>query len=108
MIRRPPRSTLSSSSAASDVYKRQVISCCDHVRTSPARSSSRVSKSPQCPYEPPSPRARQGRTMPTTQAGRDRRWSRRVLRVMVRSIGVLLSVEGEEGLLEVGFLTCLL
>src|SRR5665648_183534 len=26
MIRRPPRSTLSSSSAASDVYKRQVIS----------------------------------------------------------------------------------
>eukprot|EP00658_Telonema_sp_P-2_P045444 TRINITY_DN33407_c0_g1_i1.p2 TRINITY_DN33407_c0_g1~~TRINITY_DN33407_c0_g1_i1.p2 ORF type:complete len:115 (+),score=11.68 TRINITY_DN33407_c0_g1_i1:106-450(+) len=27
MIRRPPRSTLSSSSAASDVYKRQVRSC---------------------------------------------------------------------------------
>eukprot|EP00658_Telonema_sp_P-2_P035416 TRINITY_DN2575_c0_g1_i6.p1 TRINITY_DN2575_c0_g1~~TRINITY_DN2575_c0_g1_i6.p1 ORF type:complete len:108 (-),score=21.20 TRINITY_DN2575_c0_g1_i6:26-349(-) len=27
MIRRPPRSTLSSSSAASDVYKRQVSSC---------------------------------------------------------------------------------
>eukprot|EP00658_Telonema_sp_P-2_P051183 TRINITY_DN3921_c0_g1_i1.p1 TRINITY_DN3921_c0_g1~~TRINITY_DN3921_c0_g1_i1.p1 ORF type:complete len:106 (+),score=14.41 TRINITY_DN3921_c0_g1_i1:83-400(+) len=26
MIRRPPRSTLSSSSAASDVYKRQVVS----------------------------------------------------------------------------------
>ena len=32
MIRRPPRSTLSSSSAASDVYKRQVLlggNCCD-------------------------------------------------------------------------------
>eukprot|EP00658_Telonema_sp_P-2_P021403 TRINITY_DN18523_c0_g2_i2.p1 TRINITY_DN18523_c0_g2~~TRINITY_DN18523_c0_g2_i2.p1 ORF type:complete len:154 (+),score=35.45 TRINITY_DN18523_c0_g2_i2:123-584(+) len=27
MIRRPPRSTLSSSSAASDVYKRQVVDC---------------------------------------------------------------------------------
>src|SRR5664280_3773813 len=27
MIRRPPRSTLSSSSAASDVYKRQVMDC---------------------------------------------------------------------------------
>src|SRR5664280_1076706 len=27
MIRRPPRSTLSSSSAASDVYKRQVYGC---------------------------------------------------------------------------------
>src|SRR5665648_210625 len=27
MIRRPPRSTLSSSSAASDVYKRQVVLC---------------------------------------------------------------------------------
>src|SRR5664279_949283 len=28
MIRRPPRSTLSSSSAASDVYKRQSYYCC--------------------------------------------------------------------------------
>src|SRR5665648_931690 len=27
MIRRPPRSTLSSSSAASDVYKRQLLDC---------------------------------------------------------------------------------
>src|SRR5664280_2245498 len=27
MIRRPPRSTLSSSSAASDVYKRQLLEC---------------------------------------------------------------------------------
>src|SRR5665648_1292269 len=27
MIRRPPRSTLSSSSAASDVYKRQMMAC---------------------------------------------------------------------------------
>src|SRR5664280_1676008 len=30
MIRRPPRSTLSSSSAASDVYKRQIINTVDH------------------------------------------------------------------------------
>ena len=30
MIRRPPRSTLSSSSAASDVYKRQVENCVIH------------------------------------------------------------------------------
>ena len=29
MIRRPPRSTLSSSSAASDVYKRQPFVCCE-------------------------------------------------------------------------------
>src|SRR5674536_143199 len=29
MIRRPPRSTLSSSSAASDVYKRQVVGVAD-------------------------------------------------------------------------------
>src|SRR5664280_2328387 len=32
MIRRPPRSTLSSSSAASDVYKRQRPLCGDHHR----------------------------------------------------------------------------
>src|SRR5665648_1005765 len=32
MIRRPPRSTLSSSSAASDVYKRQVVSIKDKYR----------------------------------------------------------------------------
>ena len=31
MIRRPPRSTLSSSSAASDVYKRQLYDCPDEV-----------------------------------------------------------------------------
>src|SRR5664279_4727263 len=31
MIRRPPRSTLSSSSAASDVYKRQLLYCCNDV-----------------------------------------------------------------------------
>src|SRR5664280_3198885 len=30
MIRRPPRSTLSSSSAASDVYKRQIPAWCRH------------------------------------------------------------------------------
>src|SRR5678810_772602 len=29
MIRRPPRSTLDRSSAASDVYKRQVYGCCE-------------------------------------------------------------------------------
>eukprot|EP00658_Telonema_sp_P-2_P015047 TRINITY_DN1575_c0_g1_i4.p1 TRINITY_DN1575_c0_g1~~TRINITY_DN1575_c0_g1_i4.p1 ORF type:complete len:230 (+),score=52.15 TRINITY_DN1575_c0_g1_i4:146-835(+) len=34
MIRRPPRSTLSSSSAASDVYKRQTMSC---ARCGPSR-----------------------------------------------------------------------
>eukprot|EP00657_Telonema_sp_P-1_P000221 TRINITY_DN10396_c0_g1_i1.p2 TRINITY_DN10396_c0_g1~~TRINITY_DN10396_c0_g1_i1.p2 ORF type:complete len:116 (-),score=33.10 TRINITY_DN10396_c0_g1_i1:163-510(-) len=31
MIRRPPRSTQSRSSAASDVYKRQVSKCCRHA-----------------------------------------------------------------------------
>src|SRR5664279_3108616 len=31
MIRRPPRSTLSSSSAASDVYKRQISSIADYL-----------------------------------------------------------------------------
>src|SRR5664280_2907954 len=34
MIRRPPRSTLSSSSAASDVYKRQVWKPAPNLRTS--------------------------------------------------------------------------
>ena len=34
MIRRPPRSTLSSSSAASDVYKRQGINDVGEVETS--------------------------------------------------------------------------
>ena len=29
MIRRPPRSTLDRSSAASDVYKRQIVACND-------------------------------------------------------------------------------
>src|SRR5664279_3578715 len=33
MIRRPPRSTLSSSSAASDVYKRQIISRANYTVT---------------------------------------------------------------------------
>src|SRR5664280_161443 len=56
MIRRPPRSTLSSSSAASDVYKRQ-------SRTVPAR-----------PRTPPSPTWR----LPPT-AARSRRVHRRVL-----------------------------
>ena len=32
MIRRPPRSTLSSSSAASDVYKRQVVDGTAHTK----------------------------------------------------------------------------
>src|SRR5664280_505496 len=40
MIRRPPRSTLSSSSAASDVYKRQeVIVLIQHVRVKPRKVS---------------------------------------------------------------------
>src|SRR5664279_3672418 len=33
MTRRPPRSTLSSSSAASDVYKRQVKEVLEYIRT---------------------------------------------------------------------------
>ena len=33
MIRRPPRSTLDRSSAASDVYKRQIFSECDLSKT---------------------------------------------------------------------------
>src|SRR5665648_1304256 len=35
MIRRPPRSTLSSSSAASDVYKRQVRPALQIIKTKP-------------------------------------------------------------------------
>ena len=31
MIRRPPRSTQSSSSAASDVYKRQILECAGYI-----------------------------------------------------------------------------
>src|SRR5664279_6486227 len=37
MIRRPPRSTLSSSSAASDVYKRQVL-CAEEQEVAGAKS----------------------------------------------------------------------
>src|SRR5665648_902189 len=46
MIRRPPRSTLSSSSAASDVYKRQASSCaCTSIMicpSSPACSNEKI------------------------------------------------------------------
>eukprot|EP00828_Plagiopyla_frontata_P044860 TRINITY_DN747_c0_g1_i9.p2 TRINITY_DN747_c0_g1~~TRINITY_DN747_c0_g1_i9.p2 ORF type:complete len:101 (-),score=28.53 TRINITY_DN747_c0_g1_i9:197-499(-) len=35
MIRRPPRSTLSSSSAASDVYKRQILEICQDLVPDP-------------------------------------------------------------------------
>src|SRR5664279_6215001 len=40
MIRRPPRSTLSSSSAASDVYKRQVERECAVIRSRPTVNGS--------------------------------------------------------------------
>src|SRR5678809_168303 len=45
MIRRPPRSTLDRSSAASDVYKRQAWESCGwrETHTSPARGSLSVS-----------------------------------------------------------------
>eukprot|EP00658_Telonema_sp_P-2_P062285 TRINITY_DN50955_c0_g1_i1.p1 TRINITY_DN50955_c0_g1~~TRINITY_DN50955_c0_g1_i1.p1 ORF type:complete len:316 (+),score=84.48 TRINITY_DN50955_c0_g1_i1:79-1026(+) len=43
MIRRPPRSTLSSSSAASDVYKRQLAS----IQRFPVRE---IFQQPMCPY----------------------------------------------------------
>src|SRR5664280_3716450 len=39
MIRRPPRSTLSSSSAASDVYKRQVCSSFNMINTDLVKDS---------------------------------------------------------------------
>eukprot|EP00658_Telonema_sp_P-2_P056308 TRINITY_DN44774_c0_g1_i1.p1 TRINITY_DN44774_c0_g1~~TRINITY_DN44774_c0_g1_i1.p1 ORF type:complete len:103 (+),score=10.17 TRINITY_DN44774_c0_g1_i1:86-394(+) len=41
MIRRPPRSTLSSSSAASDVYKRQVCVCVFYLMQPPDPLSGR-------------------------------------------------------------------
>src|SRR5674536_224624 len=42
MIRRPPRSTLSSSSAASDVYKRQVLVTRDNLNQGATRLKNRV------------------------------------------------------------------
>eukprot|EP00656_Telonema_subtile_P020810 TRINITY_DN21882_c0_g1_i1.p1 TRINITY_DN21882_c0_g1~~TRINITY_DN21882_c0_g1_i1.p1 ORF type:complete len:119 (+),score=8.08 TRINITY_DN21882_c0_g1_i1:77-433(+) len=51
MIRRPPRSTLSSSSAASDVYKRQAYApkavCVPVARTDPPRISVKLPAPPQ-------------------------------------------------------------
>ena len=44
MIRRPPRSTLSSSSAASDVYKRQLAWSCDGLPTSTMLGGSEIKK----------------------------------------------------------------
>src|SRR5664279_712397 len=52
MIRRPPRSTLSSSSAASDVYKRQVI----RPNSAPLAESPAlllVAVHLKCTYDPP-------------------------------------------------------
>eukprot|EP00657_Telonema_sp_P-1_P001662 TRINITY_DN14310_c0_g1_i1.p1 TRINITY_DN14310_c0_g1~~TRINITY_DN14310_c0_g1_i1.p1 ORF type:complete len:188 (-),score=31.49 TRINITY_DN14310_c0_g1_i1:108-671(-) len=43
MIRRPPRSTQSRSSAASDVYKRQISDCSDHLRN-PSSSRPMISQ----------------------------------------------------------------
>src|SRR5665648_199081 len=47
MIRRPPRSTLSSSSAASDVYKRQVL-----MKANLPRHRARSSGAPRPPFLP--------------------------------------------------------
>eukprot|EP00656_Telonema_subtile_P033036 TRINITY_DN36424_c0_g1_i1.p1 TRINITY_DN36424_c0_g1~~TRINITY_DN36424_c0_g1_i1.p1 ORF type:complete len:112 (+),score=19.61 TRINITY_DN36424_c0_g1_i1:33-368(+) len=62
MMRRPPRSTLSSSSAASDVYKRQEVMNWAPGRsqyTAPLRLSSpvpvAVERAPQRSHRPPSP-----------------------------------------------------
>ena len=60
MIRRPPRSTLSSSSAASDVYKRQELNCLERLRvqrrgkrcSSNACSRDRPKRSQHGPAEP--------------------------------------------------------
>src|SRR5665648_1102479 len=49
MIRRPPRSTLSSSSAASDVYKRQAVPVSSTARWS--ASGARIRISTFCPGE---------------------------------------------------------
>src|SRR5674536_204581 len=54
MIRRPPRSTLSSSSAASDVYKRQVVFTPAHAPTGIAPFDLRAGDvyaviDPECP-----------------------------------------------------------
>eukprot|EP00658_Telonema_sp_P-2_P000576 TRINITY_DN10220_c0_g2_i3.p1 TRINITY_DN10220_c0_g2~~TRINITY_DN10220_c0_g2_i3.p1 ORF type:complete len:141 (+),score=20.32 TRINITY_DN10220_c0_g2_i3:139-561(+) len=47
MIRRPPRSTLSSSSAASDVYKRQVVDCARTSRVVWDRHPSKPAPGPE-------------------------------------------------------------
>ena len=52
MIRRPPRSTLSSSSAASDVYKRQVQRIALNSSTSPSRSPTRHHRNATVDYLP--------------------------------------------------------
>ena len=56
MIRRPPRSTLSSSSAASDVYKRQIMSKTNTYATSLIldeydEKSNRIERAPPSPSE---------------------------------------------------------
>src|SRR5664280_2333100 len=54
MIRRPPRSTLSSSSAASDVYKRQVFGYSPtRSRSGSSRSASRTQKTHGADPPPP-------------------------------------------------------
>eukprot|EP00658_Telonema_sp_P-2_P072777 TRINITY_DN6186_c0_g1_i13.p1 TRINITY_DN6186_c0_g1~~TRINITY_DN6186_c0_g1_i13.p1 ORF type:complete len:107 (+),score=19.66 TRINITY_DN6186_c0_g1_i13:127-447(+) len=54
MIRRPPRSTLSSSSAASDVYKRQVLesaSISERCKTTDVHIIITTHYPPLCPYQ---------------------------------------------------------
>src|SRR5674536_339628 len=49
IIRRPPRSTLSSSSAASDVYKRQLL---EYIRLNLRFVFPRVTKNAECKFIP--------------------------------------------------------
>src|SRR5450756_1785102 len=56
MIRRPPRSTQSRSSAASDVYKRQRLNCAAEAHPSPVRDL-RVAGDPSSCSRPPRPPA---------------------------------------------------
>eukprot|EP00656_Telonema_subtile_P040086 TRINITY_DN45158_c0_g1_i2.p1 TRINITY_DN45158_c0_g1~~TRINITY_DN45158_c0_g1_i2.p1 ORF type:complete len:186 (-),score=21.61 TRINITY_DN45158_c0_g1_i2:303-860(-) len=69
MIRRPPRSTLSSSSAASDVYKRQMGACVSEENVSvvnlnhlPGKWHSGDADQPVLEFHPPEPADGSGRT----------------------------------------------
>ena len=77
MIRRPPRSTLDRSSAASDVYKRQVADNVDlerdavreepHTEAGDEQQDGRVQQDARCLlYTSPSPRDRTRSRMPSS------------------------------------------